>query len=229
MDTSEGRPPTARADDGAEFECVALPWLDAVYRFARSLTHDAADADDLVQDTFLRALRSWHTFRPGSDCRRWLFAICHHAFLSSHKRSHARPGHDDASDGDIDALPAVMLHHGAVRDGTDELLARIDLRPALDDALAHLREPFRAAVVLVDGEDYSYEEAAVVLQVPVGTVRSRLYRGRRLLQEGLFAHARDAGISCAMSPGAVPHAVRSVVPAASPAVPPPVLTEVPHA
>jgi RNA polymerase sigma-70 factor (ECF subfamily) len=227
MDTSEGGPPTARADDGAGFERVALPWLDAVYRFARSLTHDAADADDLVQDTFLRALRSWHTFRPDADCRRWLFAICHNAFLASRERLR-RPEHCDACEGDVDALPAVMLHHGAVRDGTDELLARIGLGPALNDALAHLSEPFRAAVVLVDGEGHSYEEAAAVLHVPVGTVRSRLFRGRRLLQEGLFAHARDAGLTCA-APPAVPHAVRAAVPAPSRAVPPRRPAEVPHA
>jgi RNA polymerase sigma-70 factor (ECF subfamily) len=124
-----------------------------------------------------------------------------------------------------------MLHHGAVRDGTDELLARIGLGPALLDALAHLSEPFRTAVVLVDGEGHSYEEAAAVLHVPVGTVRSRLYRGRRLLQEGLFAHARDAGLACA-TPAAVPHAGRAAVPVAVRAVSralPPMQDKVPHA
>jgi RNA polymerase sigma-70 factor (ECF subfamily) len=125
-----------------------------------------------------------------------------------------------------------MLHHGAVQDGTDELLARIGLGPALNDALALLREPFRAAVVLVDGEGHSYEDAAAVLHVPVGTVRSRLFRGRRQLQEGLFAHARDAGLACAPAP-AVPHAARAAVPvtlpAASRALPPPMQAEVPHA
>jgi RNA polymerase sigma-70 factor (ECF subfamily) len=113
-----------------------------------------------------------------------------------------------------------MLHHGAVRDGTDELLARISLGPALNDALAHLSESFRAVVVLVDSEGHSYEDAAAVLHVPVGTVRSRLFRGRRLLQEALFAHARDAGFTCAM-PAARPP------PAFAPR-PPPMPTEVPH-
>ena len=229
MDPHEGRPPTTiRAGDSQSFECVALPWLDAVYRFARSLTHDAADADDLVQETFLRALRSWHTFRPEADCRRWLFAICHHAFLASCERLHRGPEACDECEGDVDALPAVMLHHGAVRDGTDELLARIGLGPALHDALAHLSEPFRAAVVLVDGEGHSYEEAAAVLHVPVGTVRSRLYRGRRLLQEGLFAHARDAGLACA-TPAAAPRARRAAAPVASRALPGAIPAEVPHA
>ena len=233
MDPPEGpSATTSRTEDGQGFEQVALPWLDAVYRFARSLTRDPADADDLVQDTFLRALRSWHTFRPEADCRRWLFAICHHAFLASRGRLQRRPEHGDAGEGDLDALPAVMLHHGAVRDGTDELLARIGLGPALRDALAHLNEPFRSAVVLVDGEGHSYEEAAAVLHVPVGTVRSRLYRGRRLLQEGLFAHARDAGLACptpAAVPIAVPVAVPVAVRAAARALTPAMPAEVPHA
>jgi RNA polymerase sigma-70 factor (ECF subfamily) len=232
MGSHEGRSPTtSRVEDDRGFERVALPWLDAVYRFARSLTHDAADADDLVQDTFLRALRAWHTFRPEADCRRWLFAICHHAFLASRERQRSHPEDGNGCEGDGDALRAVMLHHGAVRDGTDELLARIGLGPALHDALAHLSEPFRSAVVLVDGEGHSYEEAAAVLHVPVGTVRSRLYRGRRLLQEGLFAHARDAGLACA-PPAAVPHARRASVPVAVQAVSralPPVQGKVPHA
>jgi len=163
-------------NDSAGFECVALPWLDAVYRFARSLTRDASDADDLVQDTFLRALRSWHTFRPEADCRRWLFAICHHAFMSSRKRPDALE-QSSVPEGDVDALPAVMLHQGAVRDGTDEMLARIGLGPALHDALAGLSDAFRTVVVLVDGEGHSYDEAAALLHVPVGTVRSRLFRG----------------------------------------------------
>jgi RNA polymerase sigma-70 factor (ECF subfamily) len=216
------RPPTPSAPTAEEqrvaaaFEHDALPCLDAVYRFARSLTHDAADADDLVQETFLRALRSWHTFRPGADCRRWLFAICHNAFLASRARARVRHEQGDGDDGDLDALPAVMLHHGAVRDGTDELLARIGLGPALHDALAHLSEPFRAAVVLVDGEGHSYDDAAALLHVPVGTVRSRLFRGRRLLQEALFLHARDAGLACSL------RAVTSPLPTAS-------QSEVPHA
>jgi RNA polymerase sigma-70 factor (ECF subfamily) len=197
MDSPDVERCTPAADAGTAFEREALPWLDAVYRFARSLTHDAADADDLVQETFLRALRSWHTFRPQADCRRWLFAICHHAFLASREHARIRPDQCRACDGDVDALPAVMLHHGAVRDGTDELVARISLAPALHDALEHLVQPFRAVVVLIDGEGHSYEDAAALLHVPVGTVRSRLFRGRRLLQESLFAHARDAGLTCA--------------------------------
>lgn len=191
MDIADARPPTPQTEEPTEFERVAMPWLDAVYRFARSLTRDAPDAEDLVQETFLRAVRSWPTFRPDADCRRWLFAICHHAFLAS--RHPRRLGLRDC-EGDVDALPAVLVHHDAVCDGADELLARISLGPALEHALAALTEPFRSVVALVDGEGHSYQEAALLLEVPVGTVRSRLFRGRRLLQGSLFAHARDAGL-----------------------------------
>lgn len=188
-DTSKFVTPHTRS-----FEREALPCLDAVFRFARSLAHERADVDDLVQETFLRAYRSWHTFLPSMDCRRWLFAICHNAFLRSREKSQRREFHEQ---GDLDALPAVILHAHAVRDGTDALLTQIELVPALRDALEMLAEPFRSVVLLVDKEGYSYQEVAELLAVPVGTVRSRLYRGRRFLQEVLFAHARDVGLGCA--------------------------------
>ena len=179
-----------RREHDASFEREALPWLDDVYRFALSLTRDPSDADDLVQETFLRAYRSWHTFQPGSDCRRWLFTICRNAFL----RSRERLRHEvNLEDGDAEALAAARVHQQMITDGTDQLLARIDLAPALQTALAGLDEPFRSAVVLVDVEDQSYEAASEILGVPIGTVRSRLFRGRRILQEKLREYAKDAG------------------------------------
>ena len=190
---SEHAPP-ATPGGTPSFEREALPSLDAVYRFARSLARNAADAEDLAQETLLKAFRSWHTFKEGSDCRRWLFAICHNTFLRAERQAQRRATHEA---GDADALPAVMLHAGAVRDGTDALLTWIELGPALRDALDRLAEPFRSAVLLVDGEGYTYQEAAELLGAPVGTVRSRLFRGRRLLQEVLLAHARDAGLGAA--------------------------------
>jgi RNA polymerase sigma-70 factor (ECF subfamily) len=183
------------------FAAEALPWLDDVYRFALSLTRDAADADDVVQDTFLRAYRSWHTYLPGSDCRRWLFTICRNAFLRSRERERHQV---DLEDGDVEAIASVMVHVQAVRDGADGALTRIDLAPALSEALGQLHEPFRSAVVLVDVEDQSYEAASEILGVPIGTVRSRLFRGRRILQEMLLTYAADAGFTTAVRPQALP-------------------------
>ena len=181
---------TAQRD--AEFAREALPWLDDVYRFALSLTRDEADADDVVQETFLRAYRSWHTFIPGTDCRRWLFTICRNVFLRSRERQ--RPT-VDLEDGEQDALAAGSVYAAARENGYDDLYARLDIAPALREAIDELAEPFRSAVLLVDVEDLSYDSAAEVMGVPIGTVRSRLFRGRRLLQEKLASLAAEYGLT----------------------------------
>jgi RNA polymerase sigma-70 factor, ECF subfamily len=178
----------------AEFERVALPWMQDVYRFAFSLTRSESDAEDLVQETYLRAFRSWHTFQPGSDARRWLFTICRNAFLRSRERARREV---ELEDGDEEALALVARHSEQRSDGSDRILAQIDLRPALANALDQLQEPFRSTVILVDVEDQSYDAAAEILGVPIGTVRSRLFRGRRQLQERLAAYAKDAGFASA--------------------------------
>lgn len=174
----------------AAFEREALPWLDDVYRFALSLTRDDADADDVVQETYLRAYRSWHTFIPGTECRRWLFTICRNVFLRSRERQ--RPT-VDLEDGEQDAVAAGSVYAAARERGYDDLYATLDLAPALRDALDELAEPFRSTVILVDVEGMTYETAAQVMGVPIGTVRSRLFRGRRLLQEKLLTVAEDFG------------------------------------
>lgn len=186
-------------DKDEHFAREALPWMDDVYRFAFSLTRDQADAEDVLQETYLRAYRSWHTFEAGSDCRRWLFTICRNAFLRSRERQRFET---DLEDGDAETLAAVLMHQQMIDDGTDRLLSKIDLGPALARALDGLDEPFRSAVVLVDLEDQSYETAAEVLGIPIGTVRSRLFRGRRQLQEQLIAQARDAGLGGRPAPAA---------------------------
>jgi RNA polymerase sigma-70 factor (ECF subfamily) len=173
------------------FEQEALPWLDDVYRFALSLTHDENDAEDVVQDTFLRAYRSWNTYAVGSDCRRWLFTICRNAFLRSRERQRRTVELDDT---ERDVLTAALSTSDAPRAGLEDILFRTDLLPAIERALARVPPTFRSVVVLVDIEEQSYEAAAEILGVPIGTVRSRLFRGRRIMQELLAAHARDAGI-----------------------------------
>lgn len=182
----------------AAFEREALPWLDDVYRFALSLTRDDADADDVVQETYLRAYRSWHTFIPGTECRRWLFTICRNVFLRARERQ--RPT-VDLEDGEQDAVAAGSVYAAARERGYDDLYATLDLAPALREALDELAEPFRSAVILVDVEGMTYETAAQVMGVPIGTVRSRLFRGRRLLQEKLLTVAEDFGFVTASAGG----------------------------
>ncbi|HEX8725023.1 MAG TPA: sigma-70 family RNA polymerase sigma factor [Gemmatimonadaceae bacterium] len=186
------------ADDSA-FEREALPWMDDVYRFALSLTRDPSDADDVVQETYLRAYRSWHTFAPGSDCRRWLFTICRNAFLRSLEREHPTVELDDV---ERDVIGAGEVYAAALEEGYTGLFARADVGPAIDRAVRELPEPFRTTLLLVDVQDQSYESAAAILGVPIGTIRSRLFRGRRLVQERLLEHARDLGLARRESPEA---------------------------
>lgn len=186
-----GSSPTVAGND--DFEELMLPLLTDVVRFARSLTRDAVRADDLVQETYLQALRGWHTFRVGADPKRWLLTVCHHAFLRS-VRDESR--YVDALDDDpeLESLATAQAHYRAERDGVLRALERIDLGPAIERAVETLPPHFRSAILLVDIEGQSYEEAATMLDVAIGTIRSRLFRARRMLQDCLFEYARDAGI-----------------------------------
>lgn len=175
----------------SDFERLTMPFLADVARFARSLTRDEGRADDLVQDTYLQAMRGWHTFQPGSDPRRWLFTICHHMFLRTIRRE-ARYVNAPEDDPELESMATAKAHWHAMDAGVADIVDRMDLGDAIDRALVELPEHYRGAVVLIDVEGYSYEDAAVVLGIALGTVRSRLFRARRLLQDMLFEYARDA-------------------------------------
>jgi RNA polymerase sigma-70 factor, ECF subfamily len=177
----------------AAFDEAVLAALPHVVRFARSMARDEALADDIVQETYLRAYRAWETFRPGADARRWLFTIARNVFLRGRERE-ARAVDTSGDDAELESLAATSGIADAQRDGIDALLDRIDVAPAIRRALEALPEVYRSTAVLVDVEGASYDEAAEILGIPVGTVRSRLFRARRLLQESLFTYARDAGI-----------------------------------
>jgi RNA polymerase sigma-70 factor (ECF subfamily) len=191
MDPDEARRPTDN-DAALAFEALTLEWLPHVRRYAVRLTGDPSDADDLVQTTYLNALAGWHTFRPGSDVRRWLFAICRNAFLRGRKRTDRIVPTEDASLEALAAARAVSGHEGRA---TLQALERLDLPEAIDAAIAGLPERYRLAVMMVDVEGMTYEDAARDAGVPIGTVRSRLYRGRRLLQEKLLKQAEDLGLA----------------------------------
>ncbi len=183
--------------DQATFEAIALPHLPAVARVARALAKDASDADDLVQETFLRALRHWDTFAPGSDCKRWLATICRNVFLAQKGREARVTAVEDET---LEALGAADTHLAARAVGLDDLFDRFDLGPAILEAVAALSPAFRDVVTLSDVEGFTYEEIAELLMIPLGTVRSRLFRARRLLQESLLAHAVDRGFATAPLP-----------------------------
>jgi RNA polymerase sigma-70 factor, ECF subfamily len=174
------------------FESVALPFLPNVARYARLLTRDASDADDLTQETFLRAYEGWNTFRPDTDCRRWLFAICRNLYLRDRKRSERFVPVEDP-EGELQATR--QLYGRALAEGLKDLFDRIDVAPAITKGLEALVPEYREVTILIDIEDCTYADAAATLGVPIGTVRSRLFRARRLLQEMLFEYAKDLGFS----------------------------------
>ncbi|HEY3279190.1 MAG TPA: sigma-70 family RNA polymerase sigma factor [Gemmatimonadales bacterium] len=182
-------PPPAPVDEKREsFEREALVHLDALYRVALRLTGNAADADDLVQETMLKAYRAWHQYEKGTNAKGWLLTILRHAFINEYRR---RTRHPETVDVDTIEPFAVFSEiqdddpQGAFFDRIvdDEVLKAIDQLP----------EAFRETLVLSDVEGMSYQEIAKILEIPVGTVKSRLFRARQLLQGRLYRYAVDNG------------------------------------
>ena len=189
---TSGRSETPSPADEA-FERETLRFLPDVLRFATSLARNAPDAEDLVQETYLRAYRSRDTFKPEAGARQWLFTICRNVFLRGKERERWTVASVD-DDPTQETLGAVALHEAAQAGGYENVFDRIDFGPALERAMATLAEPFRVAFALVDIGGLEYAEAAKALDVPVGTVRSRLFRARRELQQQLIEYGRDAGL-----------------------------------
>ncbi len=174
----------------AEFEQVALVHLDALYQVALRLTRNRAEAEDVVQEAFLRAFRSFDRFNPGTNCRAWLFTILRNVFLNRVRRHWREVLEADV--GDLVTTEAASEGRLVPGNPEEELLQTV-LHGDVDRALKTLPLPFREAVVLVDLEGLSYREVAEVLGCPVGTVMSRLSRGRALLRPMLGRFAREHG------------------------------------
>jgi len=163
----------------AGFEELAMPLLDSLYNFARWLAHDVTDAEDLVQDTYLKALRSFASFQPGTNFRAWMFKILKNTFLSSRSNLERRmtvaidPEDDDETESTVDSdTPETILLNRA----SSQLVWS-----AIDDLPVHYRE----TLLLCDVEEMSYREIAEILSIPLGTVMSRLARARRAVRESL--------------------------------------------
>src|SRR5215471_1218781 len=131
----------------AAFRAEALRWLPSVARYARLLTRNEADADDLTQETFLRAFLNWSKFRPGTDCRKWLFTICRHLFLRAQQRGRRVV---EMEDPDVEIQRTSDLYWEATAAGLQHLFDRMDVGPALERGLRDLQPEYRAAVILVD-------------------------------------------------------------------------------
>jgi RNA polymerase sigma-70 factor (ECF subfamily) len=170
-----------RGGRAAAFEEEALAHVDSLYRTARRLTRAAADADDLVQETFLKALRAADTFEPGTNLRAWLFTILHNT-----ARNRLRDRARDAVSIDSEAVErAADVSSLGDAETQEALLLRDALGPELQAAIDTLPDAFRQAIWLRDVEEFSYADIARMLDVPLGTVMSRISRGRRMLFEKL--------------------------------------------
>ena len=192
---TDGLNTSVAPDVRAELEAEALSHIDALYRTALRMTRNPADAEDLVQEAYLRAFRSLHQFRPGTNLRAWIFRIMTNAYINEYRKRSRRPASSS-----LDDLEEFYLYDHLIDSGVQPTSERpedvvLDRLTATDviDALDGLSDDFREVVLLADVEGFSYREIAEIMDIPVGTVMSRLYRARRRLQKALFDFAVDAG------------------------------------
>jgi RNA polymerase sigma-70 factor (ECF subfamily) len=187
---------TYSSEQDRTFREEAIPQMEAVYRFALRLTADSEDAQDLVQETYLRAYRSWGQYSQGTQVKSWLFTICKNSFLRGSERTRrheeimtAVAAEDPSSVSRESAVFMEAASRGAQSSFWREVVDTEVLR-----AIDALPQEFREAVVLSDLEDLSYQEIATITGVPIGTVRSRLFRGRRVLEKQLYDYGVAEGI-----------------------------------
>lgn len=177
--------------DPAEFERQSLPFLESLYNTALRMTRNAQDAEDLVQETFLRAYRNFHQFTPGTNLKAWLFRILKNAFINEYRKRRAAPAEEDFAGIEESFESRIDRDRaGSIPNPEEEALSR-SMDEGVQRALAALPEDYRMAIVLADLEGFSYKEIAEILEVPIGTVMSRLYRGRKQLEEELLRYAHE--------------------------------------
>jgi RNA polymerase sigma-70 factor (ECF subfamily) len=178
----------------SDFEREALPHLPALYAAALRMTRHEKDAEDLVQDALVRAYRFFDTFEAGTNCKAWLFRILTNVFCNRYRereREHEIMSEAEASPANVEQFLAGVGADAA--DAESALLGQM-VSADVEKALAALPSDFRMAVILADLEDFSYKEIAEIMECPTGTVMSRLYRGRKMLQQLLYQYAVDQGI-----------------------------------
>jgi len=182
----------------------ALPYLDALYSAALRYTRNPADAEDLVQDTFAKAFTAFHQFRPGTNLRAWLYRILTNTYINNYRRAQRQPQQvsADAAGGE----DGTFSLYDRIADATSAPAEVEALSHLTDDevkqALADLPEQFRMAVYLADVEGFRYAEIAEIMDTPIGTVMSRLHRGRAALQKALYGYASERGLVPAGAAGA---------------------------
>ncbi len=170
-----------------------MPFVDSLYNTAYRMTRNSQDAEDLVQETYLKAYRYYDKFQEGTNFKAWLFRILKNSFINNYRKAQKRPTESDFADIE-ESLESRLTDEatGRVKSPEESLLEDVldeDVQRALDS----LSEDYRMAVVLADLEGFSYKEIAEVLEVPLGTVMSRLYRGRKLLEAAMLEYATEHG------------------------------------
>jgi RNA polymerase sigma-70 factor (ECF subfamily) len=175
------------------FETEAMAFVDPLYNTAYRMTRNAADAEDLVQETYLKAFKNYDKFEPGTNLKAWLFRIMKNTFINNYRKRQLAPPQSDFAQIE-DSFESQVADDAArkIRNPEDELLEDVldeDVQRAMDE----LPEDYRMVVVLADLEGFSYKEVSDILEIPLGTVMSRLYRGRKLLEATLLRYAREHG------------------------------------
>ena len=178
---------------GWVFEEAAMPYIDALYNTAYRMTRNAQDAEDLVQETYLKAYRNYDKFEEGTNLKAWLFKIMKNTFINEYRKRQQAPPQSDFAEIE-ESFESQVSDEVArqIKNPEEEFLADVldeDVQRALDT----LPYDYRMAVLLADIEGFSYKEIADILEVPVGTVISRLYRGRKLLEQAMLLYAREHG------------------------------------
>ncbi|MCB9786870.1 MAG: sigma-70 family RNA polymerase sigma factor [Deltaproteobacteria bacterium] len=184
--------PTDEDAARAAFNEEALVHMDSIFNAARYMTRDAAAAEDLVQETFLRAFRFWDRYKPGTNCKAWLFRILTNTFINKNRKRQRT--YSLIEDADTDAGIDGPLESSAFYSTPEQEYLSQLFPEHVRAAVEALPDNFRIPVILADLHDFSYKEIAEMMDCPVGTVMSRLFRGRKQLQEELFGYALELGI-----------------------------------